>query len=135
MLNVGIDLGTTNTVVYYMSGDIPVKFLIDNEQIMPSAVFVNDDDSFIVGNDAVTEGVFKPWRLITSSKTKLDNDVDVYYPDLDKERYSFDKRVSPTDVAAIILKKVYDELKRTHVAAEDEKIMALVTVPANFLGR
>lgn len=132
MLNVGIDLGTTNTVVYYMSGDIPVKFLIDNEQIMPSAVFVNDDDSFIVGKDAVTEGVFKPWRLITSSKTKLDNDVDVYYPDLDKERYSFDKRVSPTDVAAIILKKVYDELKRTHVAAEDEKIMALVTVPANF---
>ena len=53
---VGIDLGTTNSLVAYMEGDTPVVIPgEDGERLVPSVVAFNADgpnEGFVVGNAA-----------------------------------------------------------------------------------
>src|ERR1039457_3587562 len=48
-LHVGIDLGTTNSVITYLRDGRPVPIAIDGDAIIPSVVYVDKDGGFVRG--------------------------------------------------------------------------------------
>jgi len=128
-ITVGIDLGTTNTLACVWAGGKPKIIPIDGKKMLPSAIYVRDDGSVIVGYTALNLGVADPHNLIRSAKT---------YMATDQEWTCHGRTFTPTDVATEVLKQV-----RTAIEAWMKKkkypaglpIHALITVPADFNGR
>lgn len=141
---VGIDLGTTNSLVAIVDSGIPLV-LADSEghRLTPSIVHYPDDSATpLVGNKAARIRAAQPRRTIFSVKRFMgrrgneisDGEGDVPYP-LDAGGTGplsipmGDITLSPEDVSAAVLKK----LKADAEAALGEKVSrAVITVPAYF---
>jgi molecular chaperone DnaK len=140
---IGIDLGTTNSVVAVMEGREP-KVIVNEEgsRITPSVVAWDDKGEILVGQIAKRQGVTNPENTIFSAKRFIGRRFEEVNEETRRVPYktvrsengdtAFDirgKKVSPPEVAARVLQK----LKK---AAEDylgEKITeAVITVPAYF---
>ena len=138
---VGIDLGTTNSLVAYMDGDVPrvIQGKHDDSKV-PSIVGLTDN-GLIVGEPAKEHLVRDPSRTIYSVKRFMGKSLaDVseelkYFPYSLKEKGGViriqvgEKTYSPPQVSAMILK----ELKLRAEAHLGEDISkAVITVPAYF---
>ncbi|MGC8587836.1 MAG: molecular chaperone DnaK [Hydrogenobaculum sp.] len=141
----GIDLGTTNSVVAVMIGGEPV--VIANQEgarLTPSIVSYTKEKEVLVGDPAKRRAVLDPENTIYESKRfigrKYDEVLDeakrVSYkvvPD-DKQDAAFEipnigRKVRPEEIGAQVLKK----LKEAAEAYLGEKITkAVITVPAYF---
>jgi molecular chaperone DnaK len=140
---IGIDLGTTNSVVAIMEGREP-KVIVNEEgsRITPSVVAWDDKGEVLVGQIAKRQAVTNPENTIYSSKRFIGRRFEETAEETKRVPYktvraangdsAFDvrgKQLSPQEVAAKILLK----LKK---AAEDyvgEKVTeAVITVPAYF---
>ncbi|HWL88501.1 MAG TPA: Hsp70 family protein, partial [Polyangiaceae bacterium] len=140
---IGIDLGTTNSVVAIMEGREP-KVIVNEEgsRITPSVVAWDDKGEVLVGQIAKRQAVTNPENTIFSAKRFIGRRFEEVSEELRRVPYkaarasngdtAFDVRgkvVSPPEVAAKVLQK----LKK---AAEDylgEKVTeAVITVPAYF---
>jgi len=138
---VGIDLGTTNSLVAYMDGDIPQVITgKQGEAKVPSIVGLTDN-GLIVGEPAKEHLVRDPSRTIYSVKRFMGKSLaDVseelkYFPYALQEKGGViriqvgDKTYSPPQVSAMILK----ELKlRAEAHLGEEITKAVITVPAYF---
>ncbi len=114
---VGIDLGTTNSLVGVVDSGFPI-ILADNEgrRIMPSVVFYDENGAAVVGEEALRSQVLHPEKTISSVKRLMGEDRLI-------------KGKSPEAVSAEILRA----LKRTaEDALETEVNRAVITVPAYF---
>ncbi len=129
-INIGIDLGTTNTVVCYSRRGRPDYLDFGNSSLLPSAVYVKEDNTTVVGDMAIRMGHNNPQRLIRSSKTHM-GDMDFIYPD-SAPKLSFSKKFTPTDIAELILTEVKQTLIDEEICDEDDTINAVITVPAYF---
>jgi molecular chaperone DnaK len=118
---IGIDLGTTNSVVSYMEGGQPV--IIPNEEgsrLTPSVVAFTKDGQRLVGLLAKRQAVTNPERTLLSVKRHMGTD---YKADID------DKSYTPQEISAMIIQK----LKQDAESYIGEKITkAVITVPAYF---
>ncbi|WP_394846473.1 molecular chaperone DnaK [Pendulispora brunnea] len=140
---IGIDLGTTNSVVAIMEGREP-KVIVNEEgsRITPSVVAWDDKGEVLVGQIAKRQAVTNPENTIFSAKRFVGRRFDEVSEELKRVPYkavkasnadtAFEVRgkvVSPPEVSAKVLQK----LKK---AAEDylgEKVNeAVITVPAYF---
>ncbi len=139
---IGIDLGTTNSVVAVMEGGAP-KVLVNEEgaRTTPSIVAFTKDGEKLVGQVAKRQAVTNPENTIYSAKrfigrkyADLKDEIDLMpFKVVDKgDSCGFDiagKEYSPQEIAAGVLGK----LKKV---AEDylgqEVTEAVVTVPAYF---
>jgi len=140
---IGIDLGTTNSVVAVMEGK-EAKVIVNEEgsRITPSVVAWDEKGEILVGQIAKRQAVTNPENTVYSSKRFMGRRFDEVQEESKRVPYkvvkasngdaSFSlrgKTVSPPEVAAKVLQK----LKK---AAEDylgEKVTeAVVTVPAYF---
>jgi molecular chaperone DnaK len=140
---IGIDLGTTNSVVAIMEGREP-KVIVNEEgsRITPSVVAWDDKGEILVGQIAKRQAVTNPENTIFSAKRFIGRRFEEVGEELKRVPYkavraqngdtAFDVRgkvVSPQEVSAKVLQK----LKK---AAEDylgEKVTeAVITVPAYF---
>ncbi len=139
---IGIDLGTTNSVVAIMEGGEP-KVLVNEEgaRTTPSVVAFTKDGERLVGQIAKRQAVTNPENTIFSSKRFIGRRFNEIAEETKLVPYSVaekgndiafkvrDKLVSPEEIAAAILGK----LKKV---AEDylghEVTEAVVTVPAYF---
>jgi molecular chaperone DnaK len=66
---VGIDLGTTNSVVAVMVGGEPVVIpAAEGERLVPSVVAVNKNGERLVGRSARNQGIVNPENTIFSIK-------------------------------------------------------------------
>src|SRR5215475_3148129 len=66
---VGIDLGTTNSLVAYMEGDTPVVIPgEDGSNLVPSVVALDERDQIIVGNPARKYLIATPEHAVYSVK-------------------------------------------------------------------
>ncbi len=66
---VGIDLGTTNSLVAYMQGDSPVVIPgEDGLNLVPSVVALDENNQIIVGNAARRYLIETPERVVYSIK-------------------------------------------------------------------
>jgi molecular chaperone DnaK len=140
---IGIDLGTTNSVVAVMEGKEP-KVIVNEEgdRITPSVVAWDDQGEVLVGQIAKRQSITNPEGTVYSTKRFMGRRFDELGDDATRMPYNvvqrengdagFDvrgKTLSPPEVSAQVLRK----LKK---AAEDylgEPITdAVITVPAYF---
>jgi molecular chaperone DnaK len=140
---IGIDLGTTNSVVAIMEGREP-KVIVNEEgsRITPSVVAWDDKGEILVGQIAKRQAVTNPENTIFSSKRFIGRRFEEVNEETKRVPYkvvrasngdsAFELRgkpASPQEVSAKVLQK----LKK---AAEDylgEKVTdAVITVPAYF---
>lgn len=139
---IGIDLGTTNSVVAIMDGDTP-KVIVNEEgdRTTPSVV-AWDSSGILVGKAAKRQALTNPLKTIYSAKRLIGKKYTECSADEKRLAYKIakqpngdsavqieDKVISPQEVSANVLRK----LKK---AAEDylgeEVTEAVITVPAYF---
>src|SRR3981189_627467 len=142
---VGIDLGTTNSLVAYMQGESPV--IIPGEDglnLVPSVVALNEDDKIIVGNAARKYLIETPERAVYSIKRLMGRGVE----DIQEELKLFpfrladdiqpgeviriklgEKTFTPPEISAFILRQLKRNAERYFGAPVTQ---AVITVPAYF---
>src|SRR5689334_16148445 len=140
---IGIDLGTTNSVVAVMEGKEP-KVIVNEEgsRLTPSVVAFDDKGEVLVGQIAKRQAVTNPTNTVYSAKRFMGRRYEETVDETKRVPYTvkkakngdsaFDirgKDITPPEVSAKVLQK----LKK---AAEDylgEKVTeAVITVPAYF---
>ena len=138
---VGIDLGTTNSLVAYMDGDVPQVIEGKHGQSKVPSIVGLTDNGLIVGEPAKEHLVREPSKTVYSVKRFMGKSLaDVseelkYFPYALQEKGGViriqigEKTYSPPQVSAMILK----ELKLCAEAHLGEEITkAVITVPAYF---
>ena len=140
---IGIDLGTTNSVVAVMEGGDP-KVIVNEEgdRLTPSVVAWDDQDQVLVGQIAKRQAVTNPEATVFSAKRFMGHRYDEVKNELTRIPYQVVRRdngdvgfkvrgkeLTPPEVSSHVLRK----LKK---AAEDylgEPVTeAVITVPAYF---
>ena len=142
---IGIDLGTTNSVVAVMEGGEPVVIpSAEGERLVPSVVAVNKNHERLVGRVARNQAVVNPENTIFSIKRFMGrkfNDPEVKRalsrvpykvseaPNGDIRVVLDGKEYSPPEISAMILGKMKSDAE----AYLGESItQAVITVPAYF---
>ncbi|HOL17873.1 MAG TPA: molecular chaperone DnaK, partial [Bacillota bacterium] len=118
---VGIDLGTTNSVVAVLMGSEPeVIPNAEGSRLTPSVVAFTKDGQRLVGQVAKRQAITNPDRTILSIKREMGTN---YTVNIDGKKYT------PQEISAMILQK----LKTDAEAYLGEKVtQAVITVPAYF---
>src|SRR6266849_1559791 len=140
---IGIDLGTTNSVVAVMEGGQPAVIVNqEGSRITPSVVAITKDGERLVGQVAKRQAVTNPENTIFSIKRFMGRKFDEVSAEASRVPYKVvraqngdawvevrGKKYSPPEMSAMVLQK----LKQ---AADDylgEKVSdAVITVPAYF---
>ena len=118
---VGIDLGTTNSVVAVLEGGEPTVIAnAEGSRLTPSVVGFNKNGERLVGSSAKRQAILNPERTVISIKRKVGS----------SEKITIDgKGYSPEEISAMVLQK----LKADAEAYLGEKVEnAVITVPAYF---
>lgn len=118
---IGIDLGTTNSVVAVMEGGEPVVIPnAEGSRLTPSVVGFSKTGERLVGQLAKRQAVSNPKRTIVSIKRHMGSD---YKVEIDGKSYT------PQEISAMILQK----LKQDAEAYLGEPVTeAVITCPAYF---
>jgi molecular chaperone DnaK len=140
---IGIDLGTTNSVVSVMEGDKPV--VIVNEEgarTTPSVIGFGKDGERLVGAVAKRQAITNPGRTVSSIKRFMGRNYEESKQEVSRVPYEVvrgsdglprvkidDKQYSPPEVSAITLQKLKREAERYLGTSVTE---AVITVPAYF---
>ena len=142
---IGIDLGTTNSVVAVMEGGEP-KVIVNEEgsRLTPSVVAFTKDGEILVGQVAKRQAVTNPENTIFSIKRFMGRNYDEVTEEMKmvpyrvmKDEYgravievpNMKKTYNPPEISAFILQK----LKKAAEAYLGEPVTeAVITVPAYF---
>jgi molecular chaperone DnaK len=140
---IGIDLGTTNSVVAVMEGGDPV--VIPNSEggrTTPSVVAFTKDGERLVGQVAKRQAITNPKNTIFSIKRFMGRRVDEVKMEMEEVPYRVvsaqgnlasveigDKRYTPPEISAMILQKM-KQTAEDYLGHPVKK--AVVTVPAYF---
>ncbi|MGC2238861.1 MAG: molecular chaperone DnaK [Pyrinomonadaceae bacterium] len=140
---IGIDLGTTNSVVAVMEGGEPV--VITNEEggrTTPSVVAFTKDGNRLVGQVAKRQAVTNPENTLYSIKRFMGRKFDEVTDEIKQVPYKVEKasngdvrinvdgkQYSPPEIAAMVLQKLKKSAE-DYLGAKVDK--AVITVPAYF---
>ncbi len=118
---IGIDLGTTNSVVAVMEGGKPTVIAnAEGSRTTPSIVGFSKTGEKLVGQLAKRQAILNPDKTIASIKRHMGDD---YKVNIDGKAYT------PQEISAMILRKLADDAS----AYLGEKVTsAVITVPAYF---
>ncbi|EFD93812.1 molecular chaperone DnaK [Megasphaera lornae] len=118
---IGIDLGTTNSVVAVMEGGEPTVITnAEGSRLTPSVVGFSKTGERLVGQLAKRQAVSNPENTIASIKRHMGED---YKVDVNGKKYT------PQEISAMVLQK----LKEDAEGYLGEKVtQAVITVPAYF---
>ena len=118
---VGIDLGTTNSVVAVMEGGEPVVIPnAEGSRVTPSVVGFSKTAERLVGVTAKRQAILNPERTVTSIKREMGTDHKVKIDD---------KTYTPEEISAMILQKLKTDAE---AYLGEEVTQAVITVPAYF---
>jgi molecular chaperone DnaK len=140
---IGIDLGTTNSVVAVMEGGTPL--VVPNQEgsrLTPSVVGFTKDGEILVGQIAKRQAVTNPENTVSSIKRFMGRRYDEVSEEIKKVPYKIvkaangdarveirGKQYSPAEISGMILRK----LKEAAEAYLGDKVtQAVITVPAYF---
>ncbi len=118
---VGIDLGTTNSVIAALIGSEPeIIANAEGSRLTPSVVAFTKDGERLVGQVAKRQAITNPERTIASVKREMGTNHKVKIDD---------REYTPQEISAMVLQK----LKTDAESFLGEKItQAVITVPAYF---
>jgi len=120
-LEVGIDLGTTNSVVaFFENGSIQYLRFRNKESLTSTMLY--QSGKITIGEMAKRKSAIYPENFIKSSKTELGNNNKTWKIE--------DKEFTPTDIATEILTETAKELKKKF--SDLNEVKAVITVPAYF---
>src|SRR6202166_4236642 len=142
---VGIDLGTTNSLVAFMQGESPVVIPgEDGLNLVPSVVALDERDQIIVGNAARKYLIETPERAVYSIKRLMGRGIE----DIQQELKLFpfhladdlqpgevlrirlgEKTFTPPEISAFVLRQLKRNAERFFNAPLTK---AVITVPAYF---
>lgn len=140
---IGIDLGTTNSVVSIMEGKEP-KVLVNEEgdRVTPSVVAWDDEGQVLVGQVAKRQSITNPEGTIFSAKRYMGRRFEEAAEDIKRAPYKCVRRdngdvgfevsgkvLSPPEVSSHVLRKL-KKAAENHLGAEVTE--AVITVPAYF---
>jgi len=117
----GIDLGTTNSVMAVLEGDQPV--IIPNnlgERLTASVVCLSENGEILVGKKAKRAAVLNPDRTVFSIKRHMGTNFRVK---IDGKTYT------PQEISSIVLQKLKQDME-DYLGEEVEH--SVITVPAYF---
>jgi len=118
---VGIDLGTTNSVVAIVEGGEPVVIpSAEGDYLFPSVVGFSKTGDRLVGAVAKRQSISNPERTVISIKRHMGTDYKVKIDD---------KEYTPQEISAMILQKIKADAE-AYLGFMIEK--AVITVPAYF---
>jgi len=127
---VGIDLGTTNSVVATVddSGSVVVLPNADGGQITPSVVYFEPDGTALVGGEAVRETAFDPDNGVRLVKRYMGSEFPLRIRG---------QQHTPESISALILRQLVSagvgaSRPGRGEEAGSEKVSAVITVPAYF---
>src|SRR5713101_3803032 len=142
---VGIDLGTTNSLVAYMQGNSPVVIPgEDGLNLVPSVVALDENKQIIVGNPARKYLIDTPERAVYSIKRLMGRGVEDIQDELKLFPFRLaddiapgevlriklgDREYTPPEVSAFILHQLKRNAERYFGAPVTK---AVITVPAYF---
>ena len=144
-LIVGIDLGTTHSLVAYMDAEQPkiIKDPVHGTSLVPSIIYFAPDGEVIVGNEAKKYLIEDPKNTIFSVKRlmgKAFGDIKSFkdflgYQIIDDDMDSLvkirvkDKFYSPIELSSLIIKELKE---RAESVLDTEISKVVITVPAYF---
>jgi molecular chaperone DnaK len=118
---VGIDLGTTNSVVAAMEGGEPTVIAnAEGDRTTPSVVGFAKNGEILVGEVAKRQAVTNPGRTLASTKRHIGSGWTI---DIDGKEYR------PQEISARVLQKLKRDAEEY---LGDEVTQAVITVPAYF---
>src|SRR5580698_3638689 len=142
---VGIDLGTTNSLVAFMQGDHPTIIPgEDGDRLVPSVVAFDQDRGFVVGNAAratlltdAASAVYSAKRLMGRGVEDVQEELKLFpfhlADDLETGQVIRiklgDKTFTPPEISAFILRQLKRNAERFSNAPVTK---AVITVPAYF---
>src|SRR3954467_8980635 len=142
---VGIDLGTTNSLVAYMEGDRPVVIPgEDGQNLVPSVVALDERGEIVVGNAARRYLIETPERAVYSVKRLMGRGIDDLRDELKLFPFRLaddlkpgevlriklgEREFTPPDYSAFILRQLKRNYERYFGAPLTK---AVITVPAYF---
>ena len=117
---VGIDLGTTNSLVAIVEQGRPRVLSRRDERLIPSVVGLSEDGRIIVGQTALNQFVLAPERTVRSIKRKMGTEETVALGD---------RSYRPQEISAFILRYLKQLAEEV---LGDQVNQAVITVPAYF---
>ncbi len=142
---VGIDLGTTNSLVAYMQGDSPVVIPgEDGLNLVPSVVALDEKNQIIVGNAARKYLIETPERAVYSVKRLMGRGVEDIRDELKLFPFRLaddiqpgevlrikvgERTYTPPEISAHVLRQLKRNAERFFAAPVTK---AVITVPAYF---
>ena len=122
---VGIDLGTTNSVVASVDDDGAVVVLpnANGGEITPSVVYFEPDGTAVVGEEAVQATAVDPENGVQLIKRAMGTE----FPLLIRGQQH-----TPESVSALILRQLVTAATGTSPSGASGKVSAVITVPAYF---
>ena len=118
---IGIDLGTTNSVVAVMEGGKPTVIAnAEGSRTTPSIVGFSKNGERLVGQLAKRQAILNPDRTIISIKRHMGED---FKKNIDGKDYT------PQEISAMILRKLADDASNY---LGEKVTSAVITVPAYF---
>ncbi|MGO9402239.1 MAG: Fe-S protein assembly chaperone HscA [Terriglobales bacterium] len=142
---VGIDLGTTNSLVAYMQGDSPVVIPgEDGLNLVPSVVALDENKQIIVGNGARKYLIETPERAVYSVKRLMGRGVEDVQDELKLFPFQLaedlqagevlrikigERTYTPPEISALVLRQLKRNAERFFGAPVTQ---AVITVPAYF---
>ncbi len=140
---VGIDLGTTNSVIAVMEGGKPVVIAnAEGGRLTPSVVAYTQDGQRLVGQTAKRQAILNPQNTIYSAKRFIGRKHDEVQSEMkmvpfkvergpnDTARFHIrGKQVSPEEVSAQVLRKLVEDASKY---LGEKVTQAVITVPAYF---
>lgn len=154
--SIGIDLGTTNSVVAYYSGGQPLVLRTRDETLTPSVVSYSTPHrkkaegqvgKLVVGRSAVNNARVAPENTIFSIKRLMGRTMDEEKVQAARQRFGYtfvdtgdaqdrdikvklhDKVYTPVEISAMILAQLKEDAEK---ALGEEVTHAVITVPAYF---
>ena len=142
---VGIDLGTTNSLVAFMQGETPVVIPGDDgSNLVPSVVALDPNNQPVVGNPARKHLIETPERAVYSIKRLMGRGVEDVQDELKLFPFRLaadlepgevlriqlgDKTFTPPEISALILRQLKRNAERYFGGPLTK---AVITVPAYF---
>lgn len=117
---VGIDLGTTNSVIAAVKDGRPLVLEENGVKILPSVVGVTAEGKLVTGEVASNQLAAFPDRTIASIKRRMGEMEEVTLGD---------QAFTPPEISAMILRRLRDRASR---ALGEDVTRAVITVPAFF---
>ncbi len=117
---IGIDLGTTNSVLATIQNGVPVLLEVQGERLLPSVVGISPQDGLLIGTPARNQWTVAPDRTIRSIKRKMGSNETVEMAE---------KSYTPQEISAFILRAIKESAEK---ALGEPVTRAVITVPAYF---